>query len=75
VVVFVDEMGPALGFAARQVGGLLGRDYRCGDSQVEDAADTASAPRDLTIVLAHGDFVAEELRRLGEGERDQRLIL
>ncbi|MEV0570080.1 hypothetical protein [Dactylosporangium sp. NPDC050588] len=43
--------------------------------QADDTVGAAAALGDLAVVVVHGDLVAEELRRLSAGVRDQGFLL
>ncbi len=66
----VHQLGPALGFAAREVGGAFGRDHRPRDAQPDSAVDLRAVP-----AVLDGDLVAEESRRSGAAVGDERLFL
>lgn len=74
VIILVQQFRPTRGFAALHVLGLLGRYHRTRDAQSDDPIDGTTSAGDLAVVVVHGDFVAEEPRRLGAGVRDEGLL-
>ena len=75
MVVAVLQPGAGRGFAALEVRGALGLDHRFRHAELDRAVEPPDAAGDPAVVVGHGDLVAEELRRLGAGVRDQGLFL